>query len=104
MVTLYYLDLTYLEVRTWPLVVFSLLLIKIHVSDYSMRSFKDGPGKQIVGIPVPASSFSVRESYFNSNVYFSLLQNEITIFPSQEVIVIIKLINVCQYLKVVPDA
>lgn len=73
MVTLSYLDLTYLEVRTWPLVVFALLLIKIHLSDYSMCSFKTRPGKQIVGIPVSASSFSVRESYFNSNVSFSLL-------------------------------
>lgn len=70
MVTLSYLDLTYLDVRTWPLVVFALLLIKIHLSDYSMCSFKTGPGKENVGIPVPAPSFSVRENCFNSNVCF----------------------------------
>lgn len=40
------------------------------LSDYSMCSFKTGSGKEIVGIPVPAPSFSVRENCFNSNVCF----------------------------------
>lgn len=68
-----------------------------------MCSFKSGPGKQIVWILVPAPSFSVRESYFNSNVYFSPMQNEITVCLSLGVIVIIELINVCKYLKAVLD-
>ena len=53
-------------------------------------------------MPVPAPSCSIRKSYFNSNVYFSPLKNEITICLSLGVIEIIKIMCVNtlkQYLK-----